>query len=182
MPHFVGLDLETTSSDLVKGAKICQLGMAFGACDGFTSDVGWPLEVCDISEEALAVNKFTRERIAGGPPPETIDAAAAAWLVTHHAGSHGLIAVGWNVAGFDLPFVRAQLPQVADFFSYRTADLNAICFALGKPGRTWEAWKKQAKQWATTILGTANWHDAGFDAAAGLLAFYWLQDQLRRAV
>lgn len=72
--------------------------------------------------------------------PDEVAPAFAAWcrehgLVSPRDGSPSMLVAGKNVAGFDLPFLRAQLPGFSDIrFSQRVLDpailyFNPICDA-----------------------------------------------------
>jgi len=49
-------------------------------------------------------------------------------------------------------------------------------YAGSLPG--WTGWKKIAKRAAAEQLGREQWHDAGYDAAASILAWRWLRQRL----
>lgn len=207
-PVFVGLDLETTAGHQL--GRICQVGVAFNALETFCEDVNpgnqknaivverwidssmtWPGgDAWLVETAALKVNGFDSDRMAAGAPTALIDTALADWL--HEQCERmgvkrgNLIPVGYNISGFDMPFVNRELPQTASFFSRRTVDLNALCFALGASsqffddaGMGWEGWKKRSKRYASQVLGTPHWHDAGFDATAALLMFLYLHQEMR---
>jgi hypothetical protein len=88
----------------------------------------------------------------------------------------GLIAVGWNVCGFDLPYVRHYLPRLGSFISRRSVDLNAVCFTFaGGAGGRWKRLKRRSKRYAEERLGRAEWHDA----AAALLAWEYFKNLTR---
>jgi DNA polymerase III epsilon subunit-like protein len=185
--RFVGLDIEATGTELEKGHRTCQIGIAFGVLDSLTHDVSWPRDVfaCACDPEALKINGFTEERIHHGRAVSVaVDSYVSNWLgTTKGLGDphRQLIGVGWNIASFDLPFIRRDLPKTAAYFHYRTVDLNALCFALGgRDGHNWEWWKKEAKKRAAEMLGREQWHDAGFDAVASLVAFWWLRERIAR--
>lgn len=81
----------------------------------------------------------------------------------------GLIAVGWDVAAVDLPYISHYLPRLARLLSRQTVDLNAVCFTIaGDASLRWKSLRRKAEKHAEEELGRADWHDAGFDAAAAL--------------
>lgn len=175
---FWGVDIETSGTVLAKH-KTIQIGIAAGLRDVFVSDIGWAECVCE--EESLKVTGFTRERILAGPSPSLVDSACWGFANARINANTRIIPVGWNVAGFDMPFVRRDLPTFAKWMSYRSVDLNAICFALdGRNGHKWDWWKEKVKKEAERLLGVGGvqWHDAGFDAVAALLVFGLLKAEL----
>jgi len=191
MNTYLGLDGEmsgTTSSH-----QLIQIGLAIGARDTLGLDVGWLAGTYRVDPESLQVNGFDHARIQQGQPPEVVDVACVAWLDLRFPGMHAkqLIPVGWNVAGFDMPFVRRDLPKLGARLSYRSVDLNAVCFALdgkvaaGTDGqvrpRSWEWWKKDVKRLALEAMGAgvAKPHDAEWDAVVSLQAFRVLQGIVR---
>jgi hypothetical protein len=185
--HFLGLDGEMTAADLAAGGRLCQVGLALALPDGgidiFRSDIGWQPGDYHWEDQALAVNGFTHERIQAGPPPGDVDAAVLEWLRGHGidlARRGQIVPTGWNVAGFDMPFVWHALPQASRAIGRRSHDLNSVCFLLHETvpyegsQPKWSGWKKIAHRKAEerlSALGIAPaWHDAGYDAAASLAA------------
>jgi len=58
----------------------------------------------------------------------------------------------------------------------RSVDLNAVCFTFaGTAGSRWKSLKKRSKRYVEGKLGRADWHDAGFDAAAALLSWEYFK-------
>lgn len=192
-PIFIGLDGEMTGT-LTNVHQLIQLGLAIpgdmkrGQPQMSKSwDIGWDHPLLD--PQAMAVNGFTIDRIEAAPRAEAVDAQILQWLddrgVTERTSC---IPVGWNVASFDMPFVRKTLPLTAELFSRRAVDLNALCFSLHRwpDGQTWKAWKRWSKQHAEERLkeqGIApQWHDAGYDALASLYEWEFLKRREPRLV
>lgn len=191
---FGGLDGEMTGSDIGRwGTRLIQIGAALEDGGTYTADIGWRDGEYTWSEQALQVNGFTHARIQAGRSPAEVDEELAAWLIARGVGPRSLVPVGFNVGTFDMPFVRATLPDTARLFSYRACDLNTLCFGLHratiptratrtKPGATpptWKGWKRMAKRAAEESLTARGimpaWHDAGYDALAALEAYHYLQ-------
>lgn len=187
----IGLDFETSGSDINDGAVPIQLGLAVINEDepysGFqvTSLLigGWQWgKDATWSEEAEEVHRISKADLEGIEPARIIDIRLAHWLVrTARATGQRMwnIPVGWNVAGFDMPFVRKYLPTVGSLLSYRTVDLNALVFALSQGHVSeFKRIKAQVKVGAADYLSTmgieGQWHDAGYDAAASLAAYHEL--------
>lgn len=173
---FAGFDIETTGSDIYKGHAICQVGL-YTPKHEFVSDVGVAVGT-PVTQQALEVNGFSMERLTEGPSLAQVDNHLHEKLVGMTAGMGLVIPVGWNVAGFDMGFMRRWMPVSYADFSYRTVDLNAVCFTLD-PVR-WERFKRAANQYAKQKLqglGWAErWHDALYDAAASYYAWEYLRD------
>jgi hypothetical protein len=167
--------------------------------------IGWPLEQHPAdstlfkdgttwSVEAERVHGIPIERVRDayrdGRTATVVAREAADWLMSFSgAGPRDFIAVGWNVGSFDFPFVQRFMPELAKLFSYRFQDLNSVCFTLAQAGRRrayrpehalgFESWKKRAKKAAESMIGgDARWHDAGYDALASLLSWWWLCDRI----
>lgn len=177
---FVGLDVETTGTELGKSALV-QIGIALPNIT-YVRDVRDPLVTTGEivpDPEALKINGFTMGRIQKAQRIEEVDLILADRLKEDHGITEkSLIAVGWNVGGFDLPFIRRDMPRVSQFFHYRVVDLNSIVFLLAGNGPNYDRFKEQLKKEAETrVTSTAGWHDAGFDAEASLAAFQVLIEQ-----
>lgn len=181
---FVGVDIETVGLDLNRH-PLCQIGVAFSDHpeDVFVSDVGWDTSgfMFTYEQTALDINGFTLERIQSGPPPEEVWERLHGFLSARSEPAQDVIAVGWNFASFDLPRILRVFPGFANHFSYRTVDLNAICFALGGGDKkSFKEWKTRAQEAAVLSLGHENLHDAGWDALASLASFDWLRSRAAR--
>lgn len=179
---FAGLDIETTGSCLADGCGICQIGVYLDKGVEFVSDIR-PHEGALILPKALEVNGFTHERFRAAPSAMEVDYALAQFLEDNHVGTHRLISIGWNVAGFDLPFVRRFLPRSALYLSYRTIDLNAVCFTVNV--MKWDKLKAKVMNIAARDIayddqskGAPAWHDALYDARAAFYAWNALRDEI----
>jgi DNA polymerase III epsilon subunit-like protein len=178
-PIFVGLDIETTGSKPVEQYQVIQIGAHRPGWARFVRDIGY--ETWNEDPEAMAVNKFTAERIRAGRPIAEVDRDLKLWLLDRSFRENEVIPVGWNVGTFDMPYVRRYLPKSARFFSYRSVDLNAVCFTLAEAtGRDWETLKRQAKAYAAGIVAGVP-HDAGYDAEAAMTEWHYLQQIAVRA-
>src|SRR5258706_4345141 len=99
--EFAGVDIETTGSEFAVSG-MCQIGVYLGPNNHFVSDVR-PRVGSVVSVEALKVNGFTHERLEQGSDPLDVSSKLRDYLVGNGVTSKRLIAVGWNVAGLDLP-------------------------------------------------------------------------------
>jgi len=189
--RFIGLDGEMSGADRETGHALIQAGIAIRTDTG---DLHMTRHLLNTNHRQAWDRKA--ERIHGIREHDAINAPAAAdvdnllhnWLLEHGAtpDRRELIAVGFNVGAFDLPFFRDALPRTMSLISRRSGDLNSLCFALAgwdpRPNtphpRGWEGWKRSAKKAAAhqirTLGITGAAHDAGYDAAEALLAHEWL--------
>jgi DNA polymerase III epsilon subunit-like protein len=191
---FMGLDGEMTSADLDQGGKLIQIGLATGTEpeERITELIGWDRDDFFADPVAMAVHGIPEETIVAAPRAPEVDEKLHEWCLAHGGKpeKRKLVTVGWNVGAFDLPFVRHTLPKTFTLLSRRSADLNAICFALGDTvnmGGSRPAWtgfrrmSKRAAEKQLTKLGIdPAWHDAGYDALAGLLSFRWLREAVKQ--
>lgn len=203
---FLGLDLETSGSELAVGHVPIQLGLAVvrnGRPEVFAEKIGgWHFEGYpeDVtlqddgrpavwSGEAAKVHNIPMKEIKFAAPPIAVTSLAIDWIDgLELPAPPDLHIVGWNVAGFDLPFVRKYMRRLDRRISYRTVDLNAITFSLvgsELPGRGtlgYNAVKRMAKDYAAErcaeVYPEAQWHDAGYDALAAVYSL----EELRRIV
>jgi len=190
---FLGLDGEMTGNRSPIEHQLIQIGVYtsgswLSSSTGpdprpqlFVSDIGY--DTWNEMEEAMEVNGFTAERIRAGPRPEIVDQNLVVWLEEWGVERKKAIAIGWNVGIFDMPYIRHYLPESAKYFSYRSADLNSVCFTLAKASRfSWTALKSAAKRHAEDRIRTdmrvagskKTWHDAGYDAQASYFAWDYL--------
>ena len=192
---YVGLDFETSGTSHDRHAPI-QIGLAtrsevFGGLVGgwdWDNDYEWSYEAQDIHgiEQADLEDCLTAAQM---------DGEASTWLSTLDTPAKKIIAVGWNVAAFDFPFLRQHFPRTAEGMSYRSVDLNAIIFALVESrmmdpyGKVWDYYglKKAAKDYAADAVEREfpemftgeEWHDAAYDAIASLFAYDFLTYEIR---
>lgn len=185
----VGLDIETTGRDRGSGAALIQVGAAdvVDPATWFTSLVGHDLARVAVEPEAMAVHRITLAEIEAAPRAAAVDAALSGWLRSRGASEEQpAVACGWNVGGFDLPFIAATLPHSAALVTHRVLDLNSVCFYLDgvadEPGgtpRPWTWWKAAAKRYAAErLLGAGAGerpHDAGWDAAEAVCVLEFLR-------
>lgn len=195
---YIGLDLETSGTDIDAGALPIQLGMANGLASSYSSLIGWEQDdlMAGWSDRSAEVHGIPAQRVTIGKShsafaAETIDGWAVEWLTTaldRDIAPNSLVAVGWNVGSFDFPFVKRYLPKLGELFSYRFVDLNAVCFTLAESRRRasmkpdgelgYKSWKKRVKRASEEAMGHGEWHDAGYDAAASLAAWWFLCDRV----
>ena len=200
---FIGLDFETSGTVPEDHAPI-QIGMATLSPDSFFvrdiggwnwSDLPWTRDftggkLAMWDQEAFEVHGIDRERLSLAPSVEIIDGWAANWVGTVAADTprNWRNVVGWNVAGFDLAFLRRHMPKTSKTLSYRTVDLNAVVFSItGNDRDFYNEVKSEAKDYAAGFIAEMHpshvettWHDAGYDALAALYSFEYLHDNFTR--
>lgn len=185
---FIGLDLETTGSDIDAGALPIEIGIAAGysVADQMSELIGWP-EGMHWDLEAAEIHQIDQTAVIAAKSVVEVDAMAAEFLTTRGIGRHEAILVGWNVGSFDFPFVKRYLPVTAELCSYRFVDLNSVVFSMAESHRRkfpelqvpgYKSWKKRAKNMCEEEMGSSAWHSAGYDATASLVAWRWLLSRM----
>ena len=187
----LGLDGEMSDSELSKGAVLVQIGAAFSLEERFSRVIGWAEGTYFETEKGMAAHGISRATIAAAPPADVIDDEFVAWLSAGLArrglgtDAKRLVPVGFNVGGFDLPFVEAYLPRSYALLSRRVVDLNAFLMAYDAQGRAyegsvpkWSGWKRLCVADAERRLReygvTEARHDAGYDAVEAICALDFL--------
>jgi DNA polymerase III epsilon subunit-like protein len=176
---FVGVDLETSGIDHKTSVPI-QFGIAFqGINTWYAWDIGWDWNQWEWNEEAAAIHNISKYRLEKAMDAKRVDSLIESFLDRNKIDGQRFCMIGWNVAGFDRPFIEKHLPKTFSMFSYRTIDLNAICFALAIPNvRSYDRVKRNSKEYALERMGNiegGTWHDAGFDALASLYSYEYLR-------
>jgi hypothetical protein len=195
---YVGCDLETSGTEVDQGHVPIQIGISLGVKpdENFCSKIAWYPEEMVWSDRSAEVHKIPREQVTQvGYKYWYLDRAHVDFLIIEwlrgiypsgiKQGNHFVIPIGWNVGQFDLPFIKRYLPLFNSYISRRTIDLNAVVYTMdgqiehGGSYPTYKGWKKMSKDYAAAILEKCNfqttWHDAGYDAAAGLLSWEFLR-------
>lgn len=198
--EFWGLDLETSGNSHDYHVPI-QLGICAPNGAVFRSDIGgWDFYNADDdtdlrfpsykdagkkawSPAAFEIHKIPLQRLAAAPDRFTVQAQAARFIGEHSEAWIGnRIVVGWNVASFDMVFVREYLPAISNSLSYRSLDLNAASFITAEAlGLSWGTLNKRSKEHAQTEAmktwpeAEPAWHDAGFDAVAALHSLEYMK-------
>lgn len=190
--QFFGVDGEMSGADLAAGGRLIQIGLACHTrTDGAVAD---PPEVFSSlinpgdmvwDPRAAVVHGVSRDEVAAAPAAAEVDAACVAWLAGHGIlAPRRAIAVGFNIAAFDLPHLAAVLPRTAALFSRRSVDLNAVCFTLEGASYqgtvpTWAGWRRMAMTYAQRTIAAeqtgGSAHDAGYDALLHVHAWRFLR-------
>jgi hypothetical protein len=179
---FVGLDGEMSAPDMDQGGQLIQFGLAVKSA-GAIQSISFlikPTEEMYWDEKAAKVHLIPYEVVhMYGTTPEIADDALYRWLVSHGANPKNrakTVPVGFNITGFDLPFVKKTLPKTFSLLSRRTGELNGMLWLLnGKDGHNFESWKKKAMTYAEDNLEDYVPHDAEWDAKRHLLCYEYLQ-------
>ena len=189
----IGLDGEMSDSELGSGAVLVQIGVAFSADERFCSLIGWEEGSYFASDKGMGAHGISPVAIAAAPRAEQVDEALEAFLINGLAkrgsgvDAKRLVPVGFNVGGFDLPFVAAYLPRSYALLSRRVVDLNAFLMAYDAKkvqyqgaSPKWSGWKRMAVAYAAEQIAAAgilvNRHDAGYDALEALYVLEFLSD------
>ncbi len=203
--EFWGLDFETSGTTHTRHVPI-QLGITspnlitrswlIGGWDWWNECTASYHHDCCVPEgtkadwdaRAFDVHGITQERLkADGLPLREVTQQALDFIMLTSRAWHGeRKLVGWNVASFDVPFLRKYLPDVARILSYQSADLNAICFAISQAhGISYKGVKRDAQQWSDG-MAQMNWegadgrlHDAGYDSLLAVHAFNYLTGRIK---
>lgn len=189
MALLIGLDGEMSDSDLDKGAVLIQIGICDDYGNTFESLIGHE-DGWYQTEKASSVHRIPDEDILAADRADQVDRRLKRWLEDRlfeaadrreYTGLRPFVPIGWNVGGFDMPFVRAFLPESSALISRRSLDLNALCYSFEDAHVTYRGercsfhgWKQRAHEYAGKVLGESNWHDALFDAQAALEAYKFL--------
>ncbi len=189
----VGLDGEMSAAELEDGGRLIQAGFAMRTSSGvevFEALIAWGDEML-WDPRAAAVHGIEEDAVRNAMAPAEVDEAAYSWLMERGAveGRRQMIAVGFNVGAFDLPFFRQALPRTMTLISRRSLDLNAVCFTLdgwdprSDDSRSWAGWKRSAKKAATRVIEDAgvsgSEHSAGYDAALAIGCVEYLRREIR---
>jgi len=179
---FVGIDGEMSSPDIEKGGALIQIGLSVFTHEGIETISEYLRPPADMywEDSAAEVHGITQEQLKfAGMHPEEADELIYEWLTGHGANPKHrarTVPVGFNITGFDLPFVKKTLPKTYSLLSRRAAELNGMLWLLdGKKGHSMEEWKELALEYAKINLNTYKPHDAGWDSARHLLCFEYLR-------
>jgi hypothetical protein len=183
---FVGIDGEMSCPDMEAGGRLIQIGLAVevaGAIEGVAFLIK-PTEGMYWEENAAAVHGIPLEDLEDyGIHQDDVDSMLYRWLVNHGADPKHrakTVPVGFNITGFDMPFIKATLPKTYSLLSRRTAELNGMLWLLhgrvenGMPVK-FETWKKRSMDYAASKLDDFKPHDAGWDAKRHLLCYEYLR-------
>ena len=183
---FVGIDGEMSCPDMDRGGQLIQIGLAVEVAGAIESIVFLikPTEGMYWEEAAAEVHGIPLEDLHGyGIHRDMVDDAVYRWLVNHGANPNRrakTIPVGFNITGFDMPFIKETLPKTYSLFSKRTAELNGMLWLLhgkvdsGMPVN-FDTWKKRSMDYAASKLDDFKPHDAEWDAKRHLLCYEYLQ-------
>lgn len=182
---FIGLDGETSSLKLENGGRLIQAGVALnigGNFKVFNEYISWP-QGMEWDQKAEAVHGIPQSLAQNGRYAQDVDLELSSWLLQElgEIPKGSLISVGWNVAAFDHPFFNHALPVTMSFINRRAVELNSLCYAEARKesysvtSGNFELVKSKAKAWGVDRLTQQNIvgheHDAGYDAALGLMVF-----------
>jgi oligoribonuclease (3'-5' exoribonuclease) len=176
--YIIGLDIETSSSDLNYG-EILQLGVSYKINEEYYSteyniffdkliwhDLNWSKEsenVHKITKKSLTKNKDTYDSVQS----KIIN------LLNNTFGEESIIVpVGFNVGSFDLQFIKSKMPILYKRLSYRVIDLNSLFLYKSLSNYDYNEFieiKKNAKLDIIESLSEKKEHNASYDAMLALL-------------
>lgn len=179
---FVGIDGEMSGTEIEKGHRLIQIGLAVHTDRGVET-IGFylkPREDMVWNEESAKVHQIPLETLElHGMDEQKVDDILFDWLLLHGANPRQrakTVPVGFNIIGFDMPFIKLQLPKTYTLFSRRMADLNGMLWLLhGKNNKNMDSWKKMALDYAEMNLPDFYPHDAEWDAKRHLMCFEYLR-------
>lgn len=171
--ELISLDLETSGKDIESGVTILSIGIIhLKSQKTYYAEAKHDLLMVEPSASRvhkLDMNSLDIAPIAGSFIAQDrkrlskIDLECRQWLqeTTGITEQNKLIILGWNVASFDMPFVRKFLPKTAGQINRRSIDLNALCFLEDcRHGRGLQETKGMLKR----DIENTNPHDALADA------------------
>ena len=98
----------------------------------------------------------------------------AVGFVNDHFGSTKVFVAGKNAAGFDLRFIRAAKPELADRFHHRVIDVGSVALGAGHP------WTTGVPSMSDLLpAGTEVTHDALEDALDNIRVLRGLTNDYR---
>lgn len=176
--YIIGLDIETSSSDLNYG-EILQLGVAYKINEEYYTteynlffdksiwhDKNWSKEsenVHKITKKSLTKNKDTYDSVQS----KIIN------LLNNIFGERSIIIpVGFNVGSFDLQFIKSKMPILYSRLSYRVIDLNSLFLFKSLNSFDFNEFieiKNNAKLDIAKNLSEKKEHNASYDAKLALL-------------
>lgn len=182
---FVGIDGEMSCPDMEKGGKLIQIGVAVRTEAGIES-VGYLLQPpADMywEDRAALVHQIPLEKlVAEGLPAPEVDELLYKWLVERGANPRQrakTVPVGFNITGFDMPFVKVTLPKTYSLFSRRTGELNGMLWLFhGKNNLNYESWRQMSLDYAQMNLSDYKPHDAEWDAKRHILCYEYLKNSV----
>jgi hypothetical protein len=179
---FIGIDGEMSTPNLAEGGRLIQIGVAVRLPDGQIDSQGWLINPGEMTWEAraAAVHGISYETvIQQGRSQDSVDTELHQWLIdrgAHPKRREKNVPVGFNITGFDLPFIKMQLPKTYALLSRRTAELNGMMWLFhGKDGKNFETWKSDSMNRAHAAVDDYKPHDAEWDAKRHLLVFEYLK-------
>jgi hypothetical protein len=176
----IGLDFETSTGNTATLAPI-QIGIVAGGETYESLIGGWTFNSNPYwwSMESQKVHNIEEGKLYEQPGIFEVDLMAAAWLFQRVKTTPRMnrVAMGWNVGSFDRAIVQKFMPILDQVLSYRTCDLNTVCYVVATQLNTsFEKLKREAKAYSEERIGQdiAQWHDALYDARAGMFQWEYL--------
>lgn len=186
---YIGLDCETSSRSLSSGGKLIQFGISFYSSDGgfYTFSDYVRNEEMAWDSEAELIHGISYDYLADKRSAVDVDNDLYTIIKDIKSSNYNLVAVGYNVGSFDLPFFNEAFPLSMSLFSHRVVDLNSLCFLLDSvysdPKGLTHSWSKPyLKDYAHSYMLSSGVnlqaHDAGYDAAEAIISLGFIQKVL----
>ena len=181
----VGMDIETTGT--TDKNQLIQIGIALSTTAVISEYVGWDESDIVWDEEAASIHKIPKAVVVAAERKEVVEDRLLKYLDQYglRVNEVLLVPVGYNVGTFDVPYIRRTFPRLSEMISYQAIDLNSIIFTMSElimgevKYAKFTGWKSRAKKFAEEFMGSPpQWHDAGYDALAGLVAWHWFRDRV----
>lgn len=127
--HVFGIDIEGTSERGQVDAGITEIAVVHLVSGEYSHALIEPPERASWAEWSLQnTNAIAASR--HGRPPREIDTEISAWMMEKNTGGKPIIPVGKNVASYDVPTIRRDLPMVHSLLSYRVFDVTTMMETL----------------------------------------------------
>lgn len=137
MPKYLVFDIETTglstASDMILEVAAIAVSDTFEELGHFESLVDINPDLAFSKAPAIVQEMHNKSGLwddlweAGNPLYlHDVSTALVDFLEEHGYRKGEVVMAGNSVAGFDLQFVRAQMPKLAAWFSHRTVDIGGI--------------------------------------------------------
>ncbi|MFM7088876.1 MAG: hypothetical protein ACKOW9_05105 [Candidatus Paceibacterota bacterium] len=185
----VGLDCETSARSLVDGGRLIQFGLSYydgvGGYNLLSEYVRW--DSMKWEDQAEGIHNISKEMLLDMRYANDIDESLYKFIKPLNDSGLNLIAAGYNVGSFDLPFFHHAFPETMRLFSHRVVDLNSICFILdsvnGVSAKTHPTpFKSILKEYSNDLiqshLPNLDPHDAGYDALEAIFSITYIQRYL----
>ncbi|MCK7484408.1 MAG: 3'-5' exoribonuclease [Bacillus subtilis] len=179
------LDIETSGIDPVKHS-ILSIGIVI-SLSGLDDYQSFYREIkydeLMIMPRAVEINHFDFSSQKNRMPLSQAEIEAVKFINKYYDKEHHPTAIGLNLAGFDLQFIKRQTPLLYQRLSHRSVDLNSLIYLYAeKHSKEFKEAKNELTQIAenqTKALGLGvEKHNALFDAVFNMNLYLLLKEKL----